>query len=520
MEISVNVEYKFISTMEEINIPTGDITKLKLRGLYSSTNLIKSFDNLTNLTHLDLSYNILTELPVSIDNLTNLTHLDLSYNILTELPVSIGNLTNLTHLHLNCNKLTEFPDSIGNLTNLTCLELGHNKLTELPDIIGNLTNLTCLELGHNKLTELPDIIGNLTNLTELDLTTNKLTELPETISNLTNLTNLNVKFNNLQKLPETIGNLKNLTHLNLIINKLTKLPDSIGNLTNLTHINLGHNKLIKLPDSIGNLTNLTWLYLGHNKLTKLPVSICNLTNLTHLNLSYNKLTDLPLSIINLRRLNEFYYVGNEFDIFPPQIQRFINFIYNKGFNTTTLQVYNDGQNVHNQTIQLSLKHSLEKLTTQKFQINKETIQAEIANDDTLNREAKQLVKSYCNNTEIHSLLLLSFQDVLEYVWETIKLFDKDKQNEIKNIMNQEMRDSVGMCFTGRISRLINCLNGFSDLVSIEISDNEQINNIILLTKQRLGDDYTTDKHKELVENELRERGYSVELITEWLGFIE
>jgi SOS response regulatory protein OraA/RecX len=64
------------------------------------------------------------------------------------------------------------------------------------------------------------------------------------------------------------------------------------------------------------------------------------------------------------------------------------------------------------------------------------------------------------------------------------------------------------------------LNGFSDLVSIEISDNEQINNIILLTKQRLGDEYTVDKHKALVENELRERGYSVELITEWLGFIE
>jgi hypothetical protein len=115
---------------------------------------------------------------------------------------------------------------------------------------------------------------------------------------------------------------------------------------------------------------------------------------------------------------------------------------------------------------------------------------------------------------------LSFQDVLEYVWETIKRFDKDKQKEIKRIMNQEMNDSVGMCFTGRVSRLINCLNGFSDLVSIEISDNEQINNIILLTKQRLGGHYTTYKHKELVENEMRERGYSAELITEWLGFIE
>jgi Leucine-rich repeat (LRR) protein len=456
MDAWVNGEYKFISTFEEIDISHEKITKLKIKSFNASSlaisgiKEIKYFGNLTNLTHLDLSANGLSELPEAICNLTNLKSLDLNYNALTELPEIIGNLTNLTYLDVRSNNLNKLPDTIGNLTNLTHLDLSINELSELPDIIGNLTNLTRLDLGHNKLTEVPDIIGNLTNLTKLYLTTNNLTE---------------------------------------------------------------------LPTSICNLTNLTCLYLSYNNLTKIPETIGNLTNLTRLYLISNKLIELPLSIINLRRLTNFYYYNNEFDIFPPQIQRFINNIEHKN-NISNLQVYNDGQNVHNQTIQLSLKQSLEKLTTQKFQINKYVIQEEIANDDTLTGKTKQLVKSYCNNSEIHSLLLLSFQDVLEYVWETIKLFDKDKQKEIKHIMNQEMRDSVGMCFTGRVSRLINCLNGFSDLVTIEISDNEQINNIILLTKQRLGAEYTIDKHKELVENELRERGYSAELITEWLGFIE
>jgi Leucine-rich repeat (LRR) protein len=358
----------------------------------------------------------------------------------------------------------------------------------------NIPNEQITKIVFNMINVLPATIGNLTTLTHLELSYNELTKLPVSICNLNNLTILDLRFNTLTELPETIGNLTNLTCLDLSINKLTKFPETIDNLTNLTHLDLSINELSELPDIIGNLTNLT-----------------------HLDISYNRLTELPLSIINLRRLTEFVYSDNEFDVFPPQIQRFINTIDN---NISNIQVYNDGQNVHNQAIQLSLKHSLEKLTTQKFNINKETIQEEIANDDTLTRETKQLVNSFCNNTEIHSLLLLSFQDVLEYVWETIKLFDKDNQKEIKRIMNQEMSDSAGMCFTGRVSRLINCLNGFSDLVSIEISDNEQINNIILLTKQRLGDDYTPDKHKELVENELRERGYSVELITEWLGFIE
>jgi Leucine-rich repeat (LRR) protein len=406
-----------------------------------------------------------------------------------------------------------------NIPNEQITKIVFNMINVLPATIGNLTTLTHLELSYNELTKLPVSICNLNNLTILDLRFNTLTELPDSIGNLTNLTHINLSINKLTKIPETIGNLTNLTCLDLSINRLSELPDIIGNLTNLTHLDISYNRLTELPTSICNLTNLTCLYLSYNNLTKIPETIGNLTNLTRLYLISNKLIELPLSIINLRRLTNFYYYNNEFDIFPPQIQRFINNIEHKN-NISNLQVYNDGQNVHNQAIQLSLKHSLEKITTQKFNINKETIQEEIANDDTLTRETKQLVKSYCNNTEIHSLLLLSFQDVLEYVWETIKLFDKDKQKEIKHIMNQEMSDSVGMCFTGRVSRLINCLNGFSDLVSIEISDNEQINNIILLTKQRLGDDYTPDKHKELVESEMRERGYSAELSTEWLGFIE
>jgi Leucine-rich repeat (LRR) protein len=483
MDVLVNDEYNFIEctcegkhtlhkTIEEINVPHEKITKMKFKGI-KEIKYVGNLTNLTNLTYLDLSANGLSELPETIGNLTNLTRLDVSYNVLTELPETIGNLTNLTYLDVRYNNLNKLPETIGNLTNLTSLNVSNNGV-KLPTSIGNLTQLTRLILSYNDLTALPASVGNLTNL----------------------------------------------TYLNVSDNKLTKIPDTIGNLTNLTCLNLNDNNFTELPETIGNLTTLTEFSLSYNTLIKLPTSMGNLTNLTHLDISYNRLTELPLSIIHLRRLNVFVYLRNEFDIFPPQIRRFINTIYNKGFNATNLQVYNDGQNVHNQTIQLSLKQSLEKLTTQKFQINKETIREEIAVDETLTHETKEFVKSYCNNTEIHSLLLLSFQDVLEYVWETIKLFDKDNQNEIKHIMNQEMRDSVGMCFTGRISRLINCLNGFSVLVTIEISDNEQINNIILLTKQRLGLEYTPDKHKELVENEMRERGYSAELITEWLEFIE
>ena len=48
-----------------------------------------------------------------------------------------------------------------------------------------------------------------------------------------------------------------------------------------------------------------------------------------------------------------------------------------------------------------------------------------------------------------------------------------------------MNDSVCKCFTGRMSRLINCLNGFDDLVEIKISDKEQIGNIIVTIRNKL-----------------------------------
>jgi len=58
------------------------------------------------------------------------------------------------------------------------------------------------------------------------------------------------------------------------------------------------------------------------------------------------------------------------------------------------------------------------------------------------------------------------------------------------------------------------LNGFSPLVSIQISDNEQIGNIIVIVKEKLEltNSYTIESHKELVIKELENRGYSKDII--------
>ena len=80
--------------------------------------------------------------------------------------------------------------------------------------------------------------------------------------------------------------------------------------------------------------------------------------------------------------------------------------------------------------------------------------------------------------------------------------------------------SPALRVTGRISRLVNCLAGYDDLVVVQIADNEQIGTIIELIRTRLGENYSVEEHKKLCEKELTERGYGQEVISEWIGYFE
>jgi hypothetical protein len=115
---------------------------------------------------------------------------------------------------------------------------------------------------------------------------------------------------------------------------------------------------------------------------------------------------------------------------------------------------------------------------------------------------------------------ITFSELLLYVINRIDI--NEHKDEIKNILNIEMNESVCKCFTGRISRLVNCLAGFDPLVSIQIADNEQIANVISTVKHNLTNEntYSVESHKDLVGKQLEELGYSSTIIEEWIQNIE
>jgi len=86
-------------------------------------------------------------------------------------------------------------------------------------------------------------------------------------------------------------------------------------------------------------------------------------------------------------------------------------------------------------------------------------------------------------------------------------------------MNVEMSEANCKCFTGRISRLINVLNGFDEHIEIHIADNEQIGNIISIIRNNLGENYDESEFKRHVREELMMRKYSESVIDEWLNNI-
>ena len=432
---------------------------------------------------------------------------------LTELPDNMTFL-NLEVFDCSYNRIEKLPENM-NFPKLHTFACSYNKLTVLPENM-NFPELQRLDCFNNNLIKLPEIM-DYPKLYEFNFFCNYINRFPD-IMNCPNLYIIRCSNNNLIELSENLD-LPNLHILGCSHNKLTKLPKNI-NTPNLELLDCFENELTELPDII-NLNHLKVLICSKNKLTKLSKNM-NLPKLEKLECHTNYLTELPLCILNFQHLKYIFYENNPLEL-SPQIARFIKRI--RTGSITNLNVYNDEQNIHNSSVQKSFKDSINSITTRSDlpRFNSEQLQTTILNNNILSHESKEQLFEYCDDQTVHSLLLLNFSEILWFVLHTIqKDFTIEIQNEITQILNQELKDSLCKCFTGRIIRVVNCLNGFSDLVSINIQDSEQIGNIIFIIKEKLETMgiYTVNYHKELVSKELSERGYTNDVIELWTSYIE
>lgn len=110
---------------------------------------------LVNLVKLNLSNNLLEELPDGLDELDNIKYLNLADNFITNLKNLPSNLAHLLTLNLNNNKLATL-DGLDNLVSLEKIDLRRNKLAEVKALkslvqLVDSTKLDNVYLSHNPL---------------------------------------------------------------------------------------------------------------------------------------------------------------------------------------------------------------------------------------------------------------------------------------------------------------------------------------------------------------------------------
>ena len=130
------------------------------------------------MTMLNISNNRFTDLPKVVENISGLTHLDLSSNQLRSLP-ELSKLTSLQEVTCNNNQLTDFPFWVWQHNQLRVLSLQFNQLSQIADFVPSPVSLLhTLRLSNNQLVSITSCLANHPSLEQLDISFNQLAEQP------------------------------------------------------------------------------------------------------------------------------------------------------------------------------------------------------------------------------------------------------------------------------------------------------------------------------------------------------
>ncbi|MEE6480318.1 hypothetical protein FKM82_012533 [Ascaphus truei] len=126
------------------------------------------FDNLNNLTLLDLHHNKLTDSSFksnTLKGLKSLMQLNVAKNSLKKMPLSLP--SNTIQLYLDSNNIEEIPNNyLIDIPKLAFLRLNYNKLSDagIPANVFNVSSLLDLQLSYNDLTYVPLVNAYLERL--------------------------------------------------------------------------------------------------------------------------------------------------------------------------------------------------------------------------------------------------------------------------------------------------------------------------------------------------------------------
>ena len=520
------------NSLQELNLSYNyNIEKLenlpkKLKQIILSNGKLESVSKLpTNLQKIDLNNNKIR----TIDVPQKVEILNLSNNDLNTFPKLF---TSLIELNLSNNRLIKIIN-LKNFVNLESLNLANNNLKKIENLA---PNLKYLNLSNNKIANIENLTKKLEKLVikgnnifcadydypktlvELDLENNRIS-LIKPINK--NIETLNMSHNYIKNIKFT-GNIKTFTSANTNLLDIPELPNS------LVYLNLNESKVKKLIDftTFTNLVTLNLDYLDITEMFDVPDSLKKLSlkgnkikelknvsrNLENLDISYNLISEYPLFILEYINLRVFIHIGNPIETRNFVFDRWLYQFNNVG-NFTNNMVYQNGQNVHSSAIQASFRNSLTNLLKDSKKITFNTAIVQMKNSEYISDNSKALIESYCENSPMHSVYYINYRELFTLVWSRITSHQNSK--ELIKVLDEEIYSGMGLCYTGRITRLVNVLTGFYPDIEIQISESEQISNIIVSLQKK----YSDLDLKKAVKKELEERKFPASIIGQWLAYL-
>ncbi len=478
--------------------------------------------SLNNLVKLSCSFNRISSLYYGQHFSENLLYVDISNNFINKLPKLSDTIK---YLDISSNLFTSFPENLPK--NLETFNCSYNKINILPNTIqDSIKVLICRSM---EIKFIPDYKNS--NIEELDISGNDLVFISKNIpgklkkllcsnndlegitNKLPNLEFLDISYNEIEYFPEYLpGSLKVIKCSNNKFDHISKFPK------NLEEFWCGGNKIeeiVNIPDTLKILhcnrnyiqyipevpEGLKELYISFNIIDYIPDYLPK--TLEIFNCESNHIVEIPKSIKKLTQLKQFKYFNNEIDSISSDVQQFLM--------TVGKTIYNDRQSVHDHHIQNSLKESINKLIKNPFIDSIDNF----ITDDILSFESNELIIEHCKDDNyIDNDEFLTFKNIFAAV--IYNIFHNNDSKEIINILDREIQESGGNCFTRKISAIVNCLNGFNFDVIINISDSEQIGNIICVVKKK----YSGKECIKVVRERLLELGYTNEIIEEWIVYLK
>ncbi|XP_041644457.1 PH domain leucine-rich repeat-containing protein phosphatase 2 [Cheilinus undulatus] len=308
----------------------SQVTQLDLRDnrldsldLSSICNLETLYCQRNQLGTLTLSGFTLRMLSASSNRLTTvniypvpnqLTHMDLSQNLLEYLQDWVCDCRKIEMLDVTHNLLSELPSRLLNSLSLRKLLAGNNRLQRVPDLLDHIP-LEVLDLQHNKLAELPEsLFYKALNLKHLNVSANALENIPPSSQSEESLSTLQELYLTGNNLNENCGAVlvghQNLRILHIAYNQLLSFPASkLSKLELLEELNLSGNKLKTIPSTVSSCKRLHTLIAHSNHITVFP-EILNLPEIKLVDLSCNELTEIQLPESLPATLQELDLTGN------------------------------------------------------------------------------------------------------------------------------------------------------------------------------------------------------------------